>query len=160
LRGTSARILVSLVAVLVTVGIVSAVILMTQTQPAVPASQMTANCAPGTSPTPTQVVLGSSGQVTFSCNSGDPASNPAFTTTATVIAISTFSIGLPYDATRLYIYDADGSPNTGFCSARAGNQKIENGEPETIPANGWNYCAEYVDVGPEGLPEFTVSWST
>lgn len=154
------RRLAPMLAVLVTASIVTAVILMEQIQPAVPASQLTGNCSPRTAPTPTEVVLGSNGQITFSCNSSSPATSPAFTTSAEVRATPTIT-GLvpPYNASRTYIYDADGSPNTGFCSSRAGNQKIESGVEETIPANGWNYCAEYENVGPEGLPEFKVTWS-
>jgi hypothetical protein len=160
-KATSGRILQSLVAVVMVIaGIGSAVFLFVQIQPGVPASEMRANCAT-TSPTPTEVVLGSSGQATFSCNSVDPVSNPAFTTTDSVIAVPTFiGVVLPYNASRMYIYEADGTQNTGFCSDRTLTQKIEDGEPETIPANGWNYCAEYVDVPPGGLPEFSISWST
>lgn len=155
------RRLVGVVAILLAVGVVSAVVLMEQIQPAVPVSGLlTPNCTPKTTPTPTSVILGSSGQVTFSCNSGIPDTNPAFTTTATVIATPNITgFVAPYNTTRLYIFDADGFPNTGTCSSRAGFQRIESGDPETIPANGWNYCAEYVTVGPGGLPEFKVSWT-
>ena len=153
--------LVSLLAALLAGGVVSAYLLMEQTQPAVPvSSQLTPNCSPKTSPTPTTVVLGTTGSMTFSCNSGAPTSNPAFTTSADVSATPTLTgYGPPYNASRLYIYDADGNPNTGWCYQRAGNLKITSGVKITIPANGWNYCAEYEDVGPAGLPEFTVSWS-
>jgi hypothetical protein len=98
--------------------------------------------------------------MTFSCNSDAPTTNPAFTTTADVAATPTLTgYGAPYNTSRLYIYDADGSPNTGWCYQRASNTKITSGVKITIPANGWNYCAEYEDVGPNGLPEFTVTWS-
>ena len=53
--------LVSLFAILVALGVVSAVILITQTQPTVPvAGGMTANCQQ-TFATPTNVTLGGSG---------------------------------------------------------------------------------------------------
>lgn len=161
MRVWRSRGLVGLAAALLVVGIVSAGILIVQTQPAVPvAGVLTANCGLRTSPTPVNVVLGSDGQVTFSCNSSAPDTNPAFTATATVIA-TPLIVGFlaPYNTTRLYIYDADGFPNTGSCSGRLGNQRIEDGQPENIPANGWNYCAEYENVGTDGLPEFTVSWT-
>jgi len=151
----------SLLVILLAVGIVSAVVLMEQTQPAVPVSGLlTANCTPTTSPTPPSVILGSDGQVTFSCNSSTPDTNPAFTTTATVIATPVLTgFAAPYNISRLYIYDANGFPNTGSCSSRTANQRIETGVPETIPANGWNYCAEYLNVGTAGLPQFTVTWT-
>jgi hypothetical protein len=153
--------LVGLVVTLLIGAVVSAVLIMEQIEPAVPASQMTANCSPRTAPTPTQVVLGSSGQVTFSCNSGNPAGSPAFTTSATVRATPTFTgLDRPYNASLVYIYDADGTTNTGFCFSRTGALKIEDGVREEIPANGWNYCVEYENVGAEGLPEFKVTWST
>src|SRR5437899_9686787 len=68
--------LVSLFAILVAVGIVSAVILIQQTQPAVPIQGgMTALCA-NTSATPNNVTLGSNGQETFSCDSAAPTTHP------------------------------------------------------------------------------------
>jgi hypothetical protein len=155
------RQLVSLLAILLVAAVVAGVVLMEQIQPAVPVgSNLVPKCGTRTSPTPTNVTLGSSGAMTFSCSSSAPTSNPAFTNTAVVIATPTITgFVAPYNTTRLYIYDADGTPNTGICSSRAGNQKIVTGEPETIPAGGWNYCAEYENVGPTGLPEFKVTWS-
>lgn len=152
---------VALLAVLLAVGVVSAVVLMEQTQPAVPVSGLLiANCTPLTSPTPTSVVLGSSGQMTFSCNSSAPESSPAFTTEATVIATPVITgFVAPYNVTRLYIYDADGFPSTGSCSGRAANQRIDSGVAETMPANGWNLCADYNIVGTDGLPQFTITWN-
>ena len=161
MRVSKTRQLVAILVVLLAVGMVSAVFLMEQIQPAVPLSGViTANCSPFTSPTPISVDLGTSGQMTFSCNSGAPASNPAFTTTAPVTVIPVITgFAAPYNTSRLYIYDADGSTITGVCSNRAGNQRIESSIPELIPANGWNYCAEYGTVGVDGLPEFTVTWT-
>lgn len=156
----SNRRLVALLAVLLAVGVVSAVVLMEQIQPAVPvAGLITANCSP-TFPTPVTVNLGTSGQMTFSCNSGAPEANPAFTTSAVVVVIPVITgFVAPYNTSRLYIYDANGEQTTGSCSARTGNQKIESGLDETIPANGWNYCADYIEVGTDGLPQFTIAWT-
>lgn len=155
------RQLVALLAVLLAVGGVSAVLIMEQIQPAVPVSGLlTANCGPSTSPTPINVTLGSSGQMTFSCNSGAPSANPAFTTSAVVLLTPVITgLAAPYNTSRLYIYDADGIPNDVGCSSRANALRIDNGVLETIPANGWNYCAEYLMVGEAGLPQFTVSWT-
>jgi hypothetical protein len=152
---------VALLAIVMAVGVVSAVVLLEQIQPAVPVSGvLTGHCNP-TAATPPSVTLGGSGEVTFSCSSGAPDANPAFTATATVIATPVITgFAAPYNTTRLYIFDADGFPNTGGCSGRAGPaQKIEDGVRETIPAGGWNYCAEYVNVGLNGLATFTVTWN-
>ncbi len=73
--------LVGLFAILVALGIVSAVVLIQQTQPTVPvAGGMTANCST-TFATPTNVTLGGSGQITFSCNSAAPTTNNGAVTT-------------------------------------------------------------------------------
>ncbi len=151
--------LVSLFAILVALGIVSAVILIQQTQPAVPvAGGMTANC-PTTSPTPVNVTLGGSGQVTFSCNSNAPTTNPAFTTGGPVIVTPTVTgLVAPYNTTGLYIYTAS-APATGACSGRTGAVKVNDGVAMTLPQNSWNYCAKYETVLQAGLPSFTVAWN-
>src|SRR3989442_5672882 len=72
--------LVSLFAILVALGVVSAVVLISQTQPAVPvAGGMTANC-PTKSATSTNVTLRGSGQGTVFCGTAAPAKHPAVTT--------------------------------------------------------------------------------
>src|SRR2546425_9533627 len=106
--------LVSLFAILVALGVVSAVILITQTQPTVPvAGGMTANCAQ-TFATPTNVTLGGSGQITFSCDSAAPTTHPAFTTGGPVLVTPTVSAGYapPYNSTGLFIYVAEGAHHT------------------------------------------------
>jgi len=160
LRIKTNRQLVSLLAILLAAAVVGGVVLMEQIQPAVPVgSNLTQKCA-RTAPTPNNVTLGSSGSMTFSCSSSAPATNPAFTNTATVISTPTVTgFVAPYNVTRLYIYTAGGSPNTGFCFSRAGNLRVVDGSKLTIPAGQWNYCAEYENVGTAGLPEFKVSWS-
>src|SRR5437879_13678140 len=83
--------LVSLLAILVAVGLVAAVLLIQQTQPAVPtAGTLTAHCSP-TSATPTNVTLGGTGQMTFSCNSQTPTARPAFTASGAVLATPTLT---------------------------------------------------------------------
>lgn len=150
----------SVLLVLAVAGVVSAAFIFEQIQPTVPLSgTMTANCNP-TAPTPASVDLGTSGQMTFSCSSGNPTANPAFTTTARVVVKPTITgLAAPYNTSRLYIYNADGTPNTGPCGLRADGERIANGETETLQAEGWNYCAEYENVDRE-LPQFKVSWST
>src|SRR5256885_12969771 len=72
--------LVGLLAILVALGIVSAVVLMQQTEPSVPVSgSMTRNCEP-TAATPANVTLGGSGQITVSGSSASPTTTPAFPT--------------------------------------------------------------------------------
>jgi len=152
--------LVSLFAILVAVGLVAAAILIQQTQPAVPvAGSMTKNCDP-TSATPVNVTLGSTGQITFSCNSSFPNTNPAFTTGGAVIVTPTVTgLALPYNATGLYIYVAGGPINTGNCGSRTGALRVQEGVATTIPLGSWNYCAKYETVGLTGLPTFTVAWN-
>lgn len=152
--------LVSVFAILVAIGVVSAVILIQQTNPAVPvAGGMTKNCDP-TSPTPTNVTLGGSGQVTFSCDSNTPASHPAFTTNGAVIVTPTISgYAAPYNLTGLYVYQANGAVNTGICGSRTLATRITDGQSVTLTANSWNYCAKYETVGLSGLPQFTVTWN-
>src|SRR2546428_11785275 len=114
--------LVSLFAILVALGVVSAVILITQTQPTVPvAGGMTANCQT-TFATPTNVTLGGSGQITFSCDSAAPNTHPAFTTGGPVLVTPTVSAGHapPYNPTRLFLYFPDRAVHPGRCSRRAG----------------------------------------
>ena len=152
--------LVGLFAILVAVGLVAAAILIQQTQPAVPvAGSMTENCDP-TAPTPVNVTLGSTGQMTFSCNSSAPTTNPAFTTGGAVIVTPTVTgLALPYNATGLYIYLANGAVNTGICGGRTGAVRVQDGTPTTIPLGSWNYCAKYETVALAGLPTFTVAWN-
>ena len=153
--------LVGLFAILVALGVVSAVILITQTQPTVPvAGGMTANCQQ-TFATPTNVTLGGSGQITFSCDSAAPNTHPAFTTGGPVLVTPTVSAGYapPYNSTGLFIYVANGAVNTGSCSGRTGAQRVNDGVPTAVPQNAWNYCAKYETVLQNGLPSFTISWN-
>ena len=160
MRVWKSRWLVGLVGTVVFVGVVSGVILFQQIQPAVPVSGLIVSNCSTTSPFPTSVPLGTNGTMTFSCSSADPTSAPAFTTEAAVLAVPTITgFVAPYNTTRLYIYTANGASNQGGCSSRTGNQKIENGVPESMPANVWNYCTEYINVGTDGLATFTVTWS-
>ncbi len=152
--------LVGLFAILVALGIVSAVVLIQQTQPAVPVSgTMTRNCEP-TAATPTNVTLGGSGQITFSCNSNSPTTAPAFTTGGPVLVTPTVTgYNAPYNSTGLFIYVANGAVNTGTCSGRTGAIRVNDGNPTSIPQNAWNYCAKFETVGLTGLPTFTVAWN-
>jgi len=152
--------LVSLFVILVAVGLVAASILMQQTQPAVPvAGSMTKNCDP-TFPTPVNVTLGSSGQITFSCNTNSPTTAPAFTTGGPVVVTPTLTgLVAPWNTTGLYIYTSDGAVNTGNCGSRSGALKITGGTPMTVPLGPWNYCAKFESVGLTGLPTFTVTWN-
>ncbi|TLZ87121.1 MAG: hypothetical protein E6K02_03895 [Methanobacteriota archaeon] len=152
--------LVSLFAILVAVGIVSAVILIQQTQPAVPIQGgMTALCA-NTSATPNNVTLGSNGQETFSCDSAAPTTHPAFTTNGAVVVTPTVTgYAAPYNATGLFVFIANGAVNTGTCSSRTGATRINDGQSMALTQNSWNYCAKYEIVGLTGLPQFTVTWN-
>jgi len=152
--------LVSLFAILVALGVVSAVVLISQTQPAVPvAGGMTANC-PTTSATPTNVTLGGSGQETFSCDTAAPTTHPAFTTGGPVLVTPTVTgLNPPYNSTGLFAYVANGAVTTGTCSARTGASRITDGQPMTLTQNSWNYCAKYEIVGLTGLPQFTITWN-
>ena len=152
--------LVSLFVILVAVGLVAATLLISQTQPAVPISgSMSAGCST-TSSTPVNVTLGSTGQITFSCNSNAPNTNPAFTTGGPVVVTPTVSgLVAPYNTTGLYIYVANGAVNTGNCGSRTGAIKVNSGVLTPVPQDAWNYCAKYETVGLTGLPQFTVSWS-
>lgn len=152
--------LVSLLAILVTVGLVAATVLMQQTQPAVPiAGSMQKNCDP-TQATPINVTLGSSGQITFSCNTNSPTTSPAFTTGGAVIVTPVFTgVVPPWNATGMYIYTANGAVNTGNCGSRTGAVKITDNLPVTVPLGAWNYCAKYETVGITGLPSFTIAWN-
>lgn len=151
--------LMSVLVVLMMVGSASAVILLTQRQPAVPVGGTISGCAT-TAPFPTTVQIGVAGQMTFSCDSSNPTTSPAFTTTGPLTATPLFTGVLPpYNASRIYIYTATGAITGIICSSRLGNQRIENGVPEVIPAGAWNYCAEYDIVVPPGLPEFTIEWT-
>src|SRR2546428_9791465 len=117
--------LVSLFAILVALGVLSAVIRITQPQPTVAvASRMTANCQT-TFASPTNVTLGGSGQITFSCDSAAPNTHPAFTTGGPVLVTPTVSAGYapPYNSTGLFIYVANGAVNPGSCSRRARAQR-------------------------------------
>jgi len=152
--------LVSLRVILVAVGLVAASILMQQTEPAVPiAGSMVRNCEP-TAATPVNVTLGSSGQVTFSCNSNTPSASPAFSTGGPVVVTPTMN-GLvsPWNTTGFYIYTSDGTVNTGNCGSRTGALKLTSGTPITVPQGVWNYCAKYELVGLTGLPNFPVVWN-
>ena len=152
--------LVGLLVILVAVGLVAASVLIQQTQPAVPvAGSMTKNCDP-TAATPVNVTLGSTGQVTFSCNSNTPTASPAFSTGGPVVVTPTLTgYVAPYNTTGLYIYTSDGAVNTGNCGSRTGALKITAGTPITVPLGTWNYCAKYEIVGLAGLPTWTIAWN-
>src|SRR5256712_12351006 len=95
--------LVSLLAILVAVGLVAAVLLIQQTEPAVPTSgTLVSNCST-TSATPTNVTLGGSGQITFSCNSQTPTLSPAFTTGGAVVSPTLTGYTAPCNLTGLFI---------------------------------------------------------
>lgn len=153
--------LVGLLAVLLAIGVVSATLLFQQTQPAVPiAGSITPNCTPNTAPTPVNVTLGSTGQVTFSCNSNTPNTSPAFSTGGPVVVTPTITgLVLPYNVSGLYIYTANGAVTTGNCGSRTGALKLTSGTPITVLLGEWNYCAKYENVGLTGLPTFTVAWN-
>src|SRR5207245_6715896 len=126
--------LVSLLAILVAVGLVAAVLLIQQTQPAVPtAGTLTANCS-STSATPTNVTLGGTGQITFSCNSQTPTLSPAFTTGGAVVSPTLTGYTAPYNLTGLFIYQHNGAVNTGACSSRTGAIRVTDGSTTAIPA--------------------------
>src|SRR5713226_1596902 len=152
--------LVSLFAILVATGLVAATVLISQTQPSVPlAGTMVSNC-PGTFATPPNVTLGSTGQVTFSCNANTPTASPAFATGGPVVVTATVSnLVAPYNATGLFIYTSNGAVNTGNCGSRTGALRVNNGVPGTVPQGVWNYCAKYEAVGLTGLQPFTVTWN-
>jgi len=152
--------LVSLLAILVAVGLVAAVLLIQQTQPAVPtAGTLTANCS-STSATPTNVTLGGTGQITFSCNSQTPTLSPAFTASGAVLATPTLTNYVaPYNLTGLFMYIHNGAVNTGACSSRTGAIRVNEGSSTLIPIGAYNYCAKYESVGATGLQTFTVAWN-
>ncbi len=151
--------LVSLLAILVAVGLVAAVLLIQQTQPAISPSGMAAHCST-TSATPTDVTLGGNGQITFSCNSQTPTTSPAFTASGAVLATPTVTnYAAPYNSTGLFIYVANGAVNTGACSSRTGAIRVTDGSSTLLPVGAYNYCAKYEAVGPTGLPQFTVAWN-
>src|SRR2546428_13771219 len=107
--------LVSLFAILVALGVVSAVILITQTQPTVPvAGGMTANCQQ-TFATPTNGTLGGSGQITFSRDSAAPSTHPAFTTGRPGLVPPTVSPGPapPYNPTVPLLHSPHGGGQPG-----------------------------------------------
>ncbi len=111
--------------------------------------------------TPAVVVLGSDGQITFAC--GFEPFVPAFTVSGTNVKARPHltDFGSPYQS--LWIYRADRHPNApipGPCHERGGPaRQLLEGERVTIPGQkDWNYCAEYVDVGNDGLPGFHVTW--
>ena len=149
---------VGIAAILLVVGVVSAaVMLFNQTFPSVvTVTNVVSNCAQ-LSPTPQVITAGSDGDLTFSCDSGDPVGHPAFTTTDLIVIYPQVN-GFVSPYTTLWVYDADGAFNTGNCSGRTGAQYAANGTRETFPANGWNYCARYHNAGLTDLPSFTVTW--
>src|SRR3989442_15027901 len=117
--------LVSLLAILVGGGLVGAVLLIQQTQPAVPtAGTLTAHCSP-TSATTTNVTLGGTGQITFSCNSQTPTVSPAFTASGAVLATPTLTNYVaPYNLTGLFLYTYNVAINNGAFSRRTGPHRV------------------------------------
>ncbi len=111
--------------------------------------------------TPAVVVLVSEGQITFACEF-EPFF-PAFTVSGTNVKARPYfaDFGSPYQSLWIYRVDQPSdAPNTGPCHERGGPaRKLIDGQRITIPGEkDWNYCAEYVDVGPSGLPGFHVTW--
>ncbi len=114
--------------------------------------------------TPALVVLASEGQITFACEF-EPLLVPAFTVSGTNVKARPHLTDFESPYQSLWIYRADrpsDAPNTGPCHERGGPaRQLHDGERLTIPGDkDWNYCAEYLNVGPSGLPGFQVTWDT
>jgi len=121
-----------------------------------PRSRMTSECGNGIlAAAPTSISLGSDGQVTFVCDMSPLV--PAFRVTGRAVEAEPEFANFRPPYRSLWIYSADGAM-TGPCAQRDDARRIRNDRELTIPVGEWNYCAEYVDVGPGGLPSFRVTW--
>ena len=143
-----ARIIILVVAVLVFAAGVSA--------NGRPRARITSDCADGTlEASPASVPLGSDGRVTFACDMSPRV--PAFRVTGRAVEAEPEFANFRPPYRSLWIYSTDGAM-TGLCAQRDDARRIRNDRELTIPVGEWNYCAEYVDVGPGGLPSFRVTW--
>ena len=162
LRFTSAPVGALLVLLLVITMVSGVTGLFTHYFPAIPTSAtMTTTCPWNFDNSylvsdPSSVVEGSSGQISFQC----PNNNPAFTIGGGVVTATPYQYyGFVAPYTTLWIYQWDGSVTTGACSGRTGARLIESGVTEVdIALASYSYCAEYVNVGSSGLPQFTWYW--
>jgi len=121
-----------------------------------PRARITSDCANGAlEASPASVPLGSDGQVTFACDMSPLV--PAFRVTGRAVEAEPEFANFRPPYRSLWIYSTDGAM-TGLCAQRDDARRIRNDRELTIPVGEWNYCAEYVDVGPGGLPSFRVTW--
>lgn len=103
---------------------------------------------------PSIVDVGSSGQISFFCQG-----TSAFYVSYPVNVVPVFeSEGFNPPYTSLWIYISDGQEITGPCASRSGAIQLQNNTLVNIPEGSYNYCAEYVSVGPEGLNAWAIGW--
>ena len=141
----------AILALIMSAAVVAAVVIVTQTFPAVPATGLNANCAI-LSASPASVVSGSSGHLIFNCGA-----SPAFQALTGTSAIPSFTLPIGY--TGAYIIPS-GSSNAATCGGISGNIQLTSGISQPFASTAtWNYCAEYASAPTTGLPTFTVSWS-
>ncbi len=131
--------------------VVTAVMVFGQTFPVLSISpNLTANCTTLIAD-PSEVAIGSDGQITFECNP-----DSAFTVTGgTVTAVPTFDVlTAGYDS--LHIYKWDGVMITGACSTRTANAPLTSTSQVSLAPQEWAYCATF--TGATTLDTFSVDW--
>lgn len=134
------------------------VTLFTQRFPSIPTTSivLVANCSDPTELTPsaTELSVGSSGYIRFTCGS----QGAAFRVDISGSATPTFS--LPTEYTRLRIIG-----RTGFESCDNPGQTLTSGTAVSFDqgssiGNQFDYCADFVSAPSTGLPAFSITWTS
>ena len=137
------------------IGAVTGLTLFWQHTADVPVSQsMIAHCDPTVADPPT-VTLGSSGEVTFRC-----LDDSAFSVVGATLNATPILQGFRAPLTSLWVFDADGDILTGQCTTRTDAILLQNNTQVRLAPLDYNYCGEYLDVGPGGIHSVSVGWYT
>lgn len=119
-------------------------------------ARMTSECSDDTlQASRASVLLDSSGRVTFACDL-DPLV-PAFSVRRGPIGVRPHLVNFVGPYVSLWIFEADEDAKRA-CRERDDAIQIRDGRRTTIEPGDWNYCAEFRNVGSEGLPTFQVRW--
>jgi len=147
-------VLVAGAVVLTFVSAVAALTLFWQHTADVPVSQaMVPHCDPVAADPPT-VALGSSGQVTFRC-----LTESAFTIVGASLNVTPLLQGFRPPLTSLWVFNADGALVQGPCPNRTDAVLLQNNTAVELAPSNYNYCGEYLNVGPSGIHSVSVGWT-
>ncbi|HYS72465.1 MAG TPA: hypothetical protein VEO96_00570 [Thermoplasmata archaeon] len=142
--------LVAILIIVAIVGVVAAVIVISQSFPAIPPSVFHANCS-GLSSSIATVPVGGSGDVEFNCGSA------AFSVGAPG-GTATPAFALPGGYVDVWVFPSSNLLES-TCALTSGGTNITSKGTTTLGAGTYNYCLDYANVPAIGLAAFVLTWS-